>query len=52
MPFPVEGRWITATEAKLGVRFPAAFVTKMSKHNGGTVTAAHDAFSLHPFTLY
>jgi hypothetical protein len=54
MPFPVDGRWITATEAKLGVRFPASFVTTMSKHNGGAVaisqgTAAHDEFSLHPF---
>lgn len=54
MSFPVEGRWIKATEEKLGVRFPASFVTKMTKHNGGTVTvqqgtAAHDEFSLHPF---
>lgn len=54
MPFPVEARWITANEEKLGVRFPASFVTAMTKHNGGTVkvdhdTTAEDDFTLHPF---
>ena len=37
MPFPVDGRWINATEAKLGVRFPASFVASMAKMNGGAV---------------
>ena len=54
MPFPVDPRWITATEEKLGVRFPASFVTAMTRHNGGTVvvdhdTTAEDEFTLHPF---
>jgi hypothetical protein len=57
MPFPVEGRWITAAEAKLAVRFPASFVTKISKHNGGTVSVQQVAdefynYTLHPFALY
>ncbi len=49
MPFPVDAKWITQTEKKLGVRFPASFVTAMSKMNGGTVRTHIDEFELFPF---
>ncbi|MCU0721750.1 MAG: SMI1/KNR4 family protein [Pirellula sp.] len=37
------------TEEKLGVRFPASFVTAMSRMNGGTVITRVDRFDLFPF---
>jgi len=46
MPFPVDAKWITKTEEKLGVRFPASFVTAMSKMNGGSVRTPIDEFQL------
>lgn len=49
MPFPVDACWISATEAKLGVRFPASFVTSMSQGNGGAVHTSIDSFLLFPF---
>ncbi len=49
MPFPVDSRWIQETEQKLGIRFPASFVTSMIRKNGGTVTTAVDQFELFPF---
>ena len=49
MPFPVDSKWITETEAKLGVRFPASFVVAMTKMNGGAVDVGTDVFWLHPF---
>lgn len=49
MPFPVDVKWITQTEKKLGVRFPASFVTAMSKMNGGSVRTSIDQFELFPF---
>ena len=49
MPSPVDPKWITQTEEKLGVRFPASFVTAMSKMNGGTVRTRIDHFDLFPF---
>ena len=49
MPFPVDEKWITQTEQKLGVRFPASFVTAMAKMNGGTVETRIDQFDLFPF---
>ncbi len=49
MPFPVETKWITETEKKLGVRFPASFVTAMAKMNGGSVRTPIDTFELFPF---
>lgn len=49
MPFPVDAKWIKLTEEKLGVRFPASFVTAMSKKNGGTVRTRNDHFELFPF---
>lgn len=49
MPFPVDAKWITQTEEKLGVRFPASFVTAMLSLNGGTVRTHVDRFELFPF---
>ncbi|WP_425398185.1 SMI1/KNR4 family protein [Aeoliella sp.] len=49
MPFPVDIKWINETEKKLGVRFPASFVTAMAKMNGGSVTTLIDSFVLFPF---
>jgi hypothetical protein len=49
MPFPVDAKWMTQTEQKLGVRFPASFVTAMAKMNGGTVRTQIDHFELFPF---
>ena len=37
MPFPVEAKWINATQEKLGVLFPASFVVAMSRMNGSSV---------------
>jgi hypothetical protein len=49
MPFPVDSKWIAQTEEKLGVRFPASFVTAMSKKNGGSVRTRIDTFELFSF---
>ena len=49
MPFPVDVKWISQTEEKFGVRFPASFVTAMSKMNGGSVKTRIDQFDLFPF---
>jgi len=46
MPFPVETKWIRETEAKLGVGFPAEFVSAMAKMNGGTVRTSIDDFEI------
>ena len=49
MPFPIDAKWIAQTEAKLGVHFPASFVTAMSFMNGGSVRTFVDEFELFPF---
>jgi hypothetical protein len=49
MPFPLDIKYVTQTEQKLGVKFPASFVVKMVKQNGGSVSTAYDTWSLHPF---
>jgi hypothetical protein len=49
MPFPVDIKYVTQTEQKLGVKFPASFVVKMVKQNGGSVSTAYDTWGLHPF---
>jgi hypothetical protein len=49
MPFPVDGKWIQATEARLGVRFPASFVNAMASMNGGAVDIGSDVFWLYSF---
>ena len=49
MPFAVERRYVEETEAKLRVRFPAAFVARMLRMNGGTVSVAGESWQLFPF---
>ena len=49
MPFPVDGKWIQETEARLGVRFPASFVNAMASMNGGAVDVGSDVFWLYSF---
>lgn len=49
MPFPVEIRYVNDTEAKLGVKFPASFVVRMTNLNGGMVTTDIDDWQLYPF---
>ncbi|MFN3148577.1 SMI1/KNR4 family protein [Bremerella sp.] len=49
MPFPVEMKWIHATQEKLGVTFPASFVVAMSKKNGGDIETETDNWTLFPF---
>jgi hypothetical protein len=49
MPFPIDIRWIHQTQSKLGVKFPAAFVTAMVARNGGSVRSTLDSWELFPF---
>ena len=49
MPFPVEGKFIRATEEKLGVKFPLSFLARMQSANGGEVCACEETWQLHPF---
>lgn len=49
MPFPVDAKWINATQTKLGVRFPASFVVAMARMNGGGVVTHFGDFILFPF---
>jgi len=49
MPFPVDTKWVHETEKKLGVKFPAGFVTSMVAMNGGSVRTSVDQFQLYPF---
>jgi hypothetical protein len=49
MPFPVDRKYIEATEKKLGGRFPESFVVKMMAENGGDVATPPDRWTLHPF---
>lgn len=49
MPFPVDRKYIEATEQKLGGTFPDSFVAKMMAENGGEVAAPFGPWQLHPF---
>lgn len=49
MPFPVEIKYVTETETRLGVKFPASFVVRMTKLNGGSVETDVDGWELFPF---
>lgn len=49
MPFPIDRKFITETEAKLGVKFPLAFVASMVKENGGFAHTPPDGWHLYPF---
>ncbi|REJ68302.1 MAG: SMI1/KNR4 family protein [Planctomycetota bacterium] len=48
MPFPVDIKYVTETERKLGVKFPPSYVTRIVKSNGGEVEAPPDVWSLYP----
>lgn len=48
VPFPVDVKFIRAAEENLGVRFPAGFVGRMTRLNGGTAQVAGDVFEVHP----
>jgi hypothetical protein len=49
MAFPVDIKFINEAERKLGVKFPATFIVRMAKNNGGQVNAMGDQWELHPF---
>ena len=49
MPFPLDPKYVTETEAKLGVTFPLGFVAVMVKENGGFAHTPPDGWSLYPF---
>jgi len=49
MPFPVDEKYIAATEEKLGREFPTTFRAKMMADNGGQVNSPPDAWRLYPF---
>jgi hypothetical protein len=49
MPFPVAEEFIVETERKLGVTFPEAFRSRMSRNNGGEFSTADDDWELYPF---
>ncbi|PQO45252.1 SMI1/KNR4 family protein [Blastopirellula marina] len=49
MAFPVEMKWIHATQEKLGVKFPTSFIVAMSKCNGGGIETEMDSWSVFPF---
>jgi hypothetical protein len=48
MPFPVEKRWIDATEAQLGTEFPSSYREAMMRWNGGAVSALDETWELFP----
>ena len=49
MPFPVDLKFVTEAERKLGVKFPASFVLRMVRSNGGEVATPPDSWVLFPF---
>jgi hypothetical protein len=49
MPFPVDPKYIRATEEKLSTTFPSMFTGKMITANGGSIEAADDEWLLYPF---
>jgi len=49
MPFPVDIKYVNDAETKLGVKFPASFVVRMTRNNGGDVKTQSDLWRLYPF---
>ena len=49
MPFPVDVAFITAAERELGLKFPASFVTRMTRQNGGELVCGAESWDLFPF---
>ena len=48
MPFPVDEKFIEATEKKIGARFPDAYRAKMLRENGGEFQTDADAWEFNP----
>ena len=48
MPLPVDIKFVTDTERKLGVKFPLSFVVRMVKSNGGEISTPPDTWQLYP----
>ena len=48
MPFPLDVRYISETEKKLGATLPIDYVKRMLKENGGQVSALSDTWVLYP----
>ena len=48
MPFPVDIKYVSQTEQKLGIKFPPSYVVKMARLNGGSVETSSDAWDLCP----
>ena len=48
MPFPIDDKFIVATENKLGVKFPKEFRRGMREVNGGEVDIEGDDWRLFP----
>jgi hypothetical protein len=49
MAFSVDIKFISEAERRLGMKFPATFVLRMVKNNGGEVRTSGDSWQLHPF---
>ncbi|MDA8563758.1 hypothetical protein N9L06_04825 [Mariniblastus sp.] len=49
MPFPVDAKWITKSERRLNVRFPASFVVAMTRMNGGSFDTGNDNIEYYSF---
>ena len=48
MPFPVDPKFISRTEDKLGVRLPLGYISKMLPNNGGSVHTSDEVWQLYP----
>ncbi len=48
MPFPVDEKWIRATEQELGLDLPYSYRNRLKQDNGGDLEAAGDIWILHP----
>ncbi|MEO1497271.1 MAG: SMI1/KNR4 family protein [Planctomycetota bacterium] len=48
MPFPVAVEHVHRAEEELGSKFPASYVVRMCRQNGGTLEAADDCWYLFP----
>lgn len=48
MAFPLDERFVTETEAKLGRTLPQSYVFRMRRQNGGAVEVSTDVFQLYP----
>ena len=47
MPFPIDPKYVSDTERKMGVKFPPSFVVRMVKNNGGELSTPPDSWQLY-----